>query len=73
MTIKFSCGYCGAPLDEDCNEIYPVPDDYNPADYPNEVCKCCSCEIYEQEQEKRYITREMALDAGDPDLEGQLY
>lgn len=49
--------------------------------YDDKTVWCLDCEsyirqyYYEQEMlehEARYVTREMAMDAGDPSLEGQL-
>ena len=68
-SIVRSCGYCGAPLNEKGEQVYPVPNDYDPNNYPHDVCKPCGNQMnYEESQ--RYVTHEMALDAGDPSLEG---
>jgi hypothetical protein len=68
--IKYSCGYCGQPLDEDDHDVIDIPDDYDPNKYPHSVCGSCN---YEQsmEAQRMRVTREMALDAGDPSLEGE--
>lgn len=71
MIVK-SCGYCGSPIDENGRDVWPVPDGYDPDKYPHDVCVGCANQ--EQEHHEEYlITHEMALDAGDPDLEGQPY
>lgn len=69
--IDFSCGYCGAPCNDDCEHVSVIPDNYSPTEFPMEGCREC----WERENEPEYITvtREMALDAGDPSLEGELW
>jgi len=64
----YACGFCGCPCDKDGNQL-EIPENYNPNDYELSVCNDC----HAKEEEKSYviITREMALDAGDPSLEGQ--
>lgn len=67
------CGFCGYPLDDDCNPIQT--DDANKLseselnalelDYGN----CCPPE--QEENRIIQITRDMASDAGDLLLEGQ--
>lgn len=67
--VKFSCGFCAAPLDENKEQIQTdAPEGYNPDDYPKDACRSC---MAEQEPQHMLVTREMALDAGDPSLEGQ--
>lgn len=63
------CGFCGALIDEN-NEplITTTPMVYNPEKLPKGVCVYCAARETEPTQ---YVTREMALDAGDPSLEGQ--
>ena len=56
-----------------CNKEY-VPH-HNPT-FRTELCKGCEEDVMYAEEVKEYqetITREMAMDAGDPDLEGQTY
>jgi len=65
--VKFACGFCGAPLDEKGNPIKPVPEGYNPENYEMGACRSCA----ESENRSFVVTREMALDAGDPSLEEQ--
>jgi hypothetical protein len=66
----YRCGYCGTPTDEhgvplnNCSEISESELD-NATLTQGECCR-------EQEEEKYVIiTRDMAIDAGDPSLEGQ--
>lgn len=69
-----SCGVCGSPLGPNGEDIYPVPSDYNPDDYEHDYCKSCGNDYYNnREPEPMRVSREMAMDAGDPDLEGQLW
>lgn len=68
--IAFSCGFCGAPLDENRKPIWPVPAGYNPDDYIHDACGPCA---ESNDRPPMRVTREMALDAGDPDLEGTIY
>lgn len=59
------CGICGAPIGAN-GPIIDIPADYDPDDYPrDDICDDCL-----RQQEHHYVTHEMALDAGDPDLEG---
>ena len=62
------CGFCGSPCNDDGtpweNEM---PANYNPNDYESVNGLCC----LQQENQMR-VTRDMAMDAGDPDLEGTL-
>ena len=71
-TIKI-CGFCGTPLNDnneplsidECNKLTEEQCNNATQDYGN----CCPPE---QEQERMRVTRDMAIDAGDLDLEGQL-
>jgi hypothetical protein len=68
------CGWCGHPLDDKCNplsveECNKLTDEQlDNADQDNG--NCCGGGEHNQ---KNYITvtRDMASDAGDPDLEGR--
>ena len=64
----YRCGYCGGPTDAKGKVLYEIDEtlDYDSADMTEG--DCCS----QRESERRYVTRDMAMDAGDPDLEGQL-
>jgi len=70
--IVFSCGYCGAPCDASGKQLDSIPEGYNPDNYKHDVCIPCGNEQSAQEN-KQCVTREMALDAGDPSLEGIPY
>lgn len=64
----YSCGVCGAPCTEN-GDALSIPKNYDPDDYSHTYC--CQCQYEEEENQKQYVTREMALDAGDPSLEGE--
>lgn len=64
----YSCGYCGSPCADDGSAYGGfIPEDYDPNNYTNIHGLCCL-----QEQNQMCVTRDMAIDAGDPDLEGTL-
>lgn len=69
-SIMYSCGFCGAPLNADKNQV-DAPDGYAPNAYPHDVCGRCQAE--HEYHERMIVTREMALDAGDPSLEGLVW
>lgn len=69
MEIVYACGYCGVPLDKDMNDVWPMPDGYDPKNYQLMACHHCEAEQYD-EAPKIQVTHEMAMDAQDPDLEG---
>lgn len=69
--IAFSCGCCGAPCSIDGEQIFPVPEGYNPDAYVHNYCNPCGNEY--SAREGRRVTHEMAMDAGDPSLEGTEY
>jgi hypothetical protein len=56
------CGACGA--------FQSDPIEYTQEEQDSAELIHCGCENY---QEQRYVTRDMAIDAGDLSLEGQLY
>jgi len=66
------CGYCGTPIDNECNPI--SVDECNKLtekqlnEGEQDHGNCC----VNEQQEDNYITvtRDMASDAGDPSLEG---
>lgn len=76
MSVEyFMCGYCGQPtskegepltLEEINSDKYP--DGWDNAEWVHGLC----CAGQQQHaQDSRTITREMAMDAGDINLEGQ--
>jgi len=74
--IIYRCGYCGNFIDEQGNPYSPeetirMLNGIN----MDEILLHGECCVYEQMQEKEYVTvtRDMALDAGDPNLEGQTW
>jgi hypothetical protein len=68
--IVYSCGFCGAPLNADKDQV-DAPDGYDPNAYPHDACGRCQAE--HEGRERMTVTREMALDAGDPSLEGSIW
>jgi hypothetical protein len=78
MTMKLErCGYCGAFFrgsdyltPEEVNGLEPQERVSTPLGYcPNAQAESPSAEA----DERRLVTRDMAIDAGDPSLEGQIY
>jgi hypothetical protein len=68
MNIRYSCGYCGVPLSKE-GEMLDAPEGYNANDYEHSICSSC----YNSDDGCRdCVTRDMAIDAGDPSLEGTL-
>ena len=73
--MKYRCGWCGQPTDKDGTPIEVSIDQLN-----YESCfldkaesvpgDCCRHRI---EEEIRYVTKEMAMDAEDPSREGSVY
>ncbi len=55
------CGMCGA--------FQSDPEEYTEEEQNNAELVHCGCE----QEEQRYVTRDMAIDAGDLSLEGQRY
>ena len=67
----YRCGYCGQPTTKEgepltLDEINQMNIDWGKAGQLQGFC----CAQEEQEERGGYVTREMALDAGDPSLEG---
>lgn len=69
MNNIFACGWCGAPIDKNGDQLTVIPDNWNPDDH--ELDTCNSCANREGEKERMFITYEMARDAGMPELEGE--
>ncbi len=70
--IVKSCGYCGRPLDAKGNDVDEIPEGYDPDKYEYDVCISCGNE-QQHINERIRITHEMAMDACDPSMEGQLW
>lgn len=68
--IAYSCGFCGAPLNK-YKEHVDAPEGYDADAFPHDACGICQAS--EESWERQYVTREMALDAGDPTLEGSIW
>jgi len=73
VPIAASCGMCGSPIGPEGQDVMPedIPASYDPDDYKHEVCMHCADRM--AGEERMYVTHDMALDAGDPDLEGTLW
>ena len=72
-TVCYRCGNCGTPTDKDgrvlhIDEITSMDVDWENAELV--VGNCCRYELEEQDR-RTQITREMSLDAGDPEMEGE--
>lgn len=67
--IKYSCGFCGIPMDENKYIIDEIPENYNPNNYEHNVCEFCM--LNNESNRMHQVTKEMAIDAGDRSLEGQ--
>lgn len=70
--MNYRCGYCGQPTDKDgcpltIEECELITDQLNTAELVHGYC-CLS----EYEPERMRVTRDMAIDAGDLSLEGEL-
>jgi hypothetical protein len=66
----FRCGYCGQPTDKDgqvlpLETIKAISVDWDKAEQTHG--DCCR---QEQETRRMQVTKEMAMDAGEPDMEG---
>ena len=73
----YRCGWCGCPTDESGRNlngitfarVVAIIEKYGDGHTEKTHGDCC---IREQtEPEAQYVTRDMAIDAGDPSLEGQ--
>ena len=67
--VMCCCGYCGQPTDEDGIPLNVVPDGFDLAKAEMVDGMCCAAQAA-YEQERRTVTRDMALDAGMPEIEG---
>jgi len=70
----FRCGYCGQPINENgdpltIDEINAASVDWNTTELNHGNC----CLQSQAEEQSRTVTREMAMDACDPSLEGSKY
>ena len=72
MEVKYICGWCGAPCEEDGTPWTTIPKDFQPnSDIHTMVHGLCCAESEMMEHEQMVqVTREMALDAGMPEIEG---
>jgi len=67
------CEACGNPiLSENAGKGIPA-DDYQYTEDGVYLCRPCINELMDENNSPKYVTREMALDAGDPRLEGTEY
>jgi hypothetical protein len=72
MKLK-RCGYCGIPLDKNCNPLSVGEcNDLTKEQLDNAELDHGNCCVNEQEEDRTIIvTRDMAIDAQDMDLEGE--
>ena len=68
----FCCGFCGQPTDKEGEPIIKVPSDFDMETAKLLVGWCCAGQP-EHEIESRTVTKEMAIDAGMPDIGGMQY
>ena len=71
----YRCGYCGQPTDKDGNPLTAEecePISVEELDNAELVHGYCCLIEYEPEPERMRVTRDMAIDAGDLSLEGEL-
>jgi hypothetical protein len=70
----YRCGTCGTPTDKDGNPLSIQEANQLTKEQLNLAILvqgyCC---IHEEQEKYIIVTREMALDAGDPSLEGQVW
>jgi hypothetical protein len=70
---RYRCGWCGHPTDETGQPVEfdsaTVEDDYKDAGKVHGLC----CPPPEDPWQPQHITREMAMDAGDPSMEGMIW
>lgn len=67
-TAAYRCGYCGQPCDSEGEPIEPgMSLDYDRAEMVQGEC----CRAEQMERPRVQVTREMAMDGGMPEMEGQ--
>jgi hypothetical protein len=70
IIVNYACGWCGNPTDKDGNLLNEQDFlNWKPENLEAVHGECC----LDKETEKMLITRDMAIDAGDLSLEGQIY
>lgn len=70
--LIFCCGYCGQPTDKEGVPLKEVPTNFDNAKAEMVHGICCAGQA-QHEQESRIVTRDMAIDAGMPEIEGMQY
>ena len=73
MKIVYRCGWCGLPTDKGGKPLKVNPEKYLEK-YKYSVTEltqgwCCEDE-QRQEPQRMQVTRDMAMDAGEPEMEG---
>lgn len=59
MEIKWCCGGCGVPLNENGEDIIDIPKDYDPRKYLMSWCQSCAYEEQmKEDEENRRIAEE---------------
>lgn len=77
----YRCGYCGQPVDNEGNplkgevreRVISLLKTYGDSHTYEEHGECCVYDEMQRQEQQRYVrvTRDMAIDAGMPELEGQ--
>ena len=67
--VMYICGYCGHPADKHGLPLKEIPDDFDIAKADMVHGMCCAAQV-NYERERRTVTRDMAVDAGMPEIEG---
>jgi hypothetical protein len=70
--ICFRCGCCGQPTDKDGQVLTLEAINSMDVDWDKAEKTHGSCCRHEQEDRRMQVTRDMAMDAGEPDMEGML-
>lgn len=70
--VMCCCGYCGQPTNENGEPLEVIPDNFDLAKSEMVHGMCCVAQA-QHEQESRIVTRDMAHDAGMPEIEGMQY
>ena len=69
--VIYRCGWCGLPTDESGEPLDVNPDEYLEENKTakEELINGCCC-MNQHQPQRMQVTREMAMDAGEPDMEG---
>ena len=70
--VMCCCGYCGQPTNDKGEPLEFIPDNFDLPKAEMVHGLCCAAQS-QHENESRIVTKEMAYDAGMPDVEGMQY